>query len=78
MAQSQLIEPYEQLVQELAPLEQVSALRGNERIMNSAAKTFQSASVTVPNSVFSEDELRMKLEQVNIQSNRIMQRTLKH
>ena len=53
MAESQLIEPHEQLVQELAPLEQVPALRDNERIMNSAAKTFQSASVTVPNPVFS-------------------------
>ena len=56
VAQSQLIEPHEQLVQELAPLEQVPALRDNERIMNSAAKTFQSASVTVPNPVFSETE----------------------
>ena len=56
VAQSQLIEPHEQLVQELAPLEQVPALRDNERIMNSAAKTFQPASVTVPNPVFSKTE----------------------
>ena len=56
VAQSQLIEPHEQLVQELAPLEQVPALRDNERIMNSAAKTFQPASVTVPNPVFSKAE----------------------
>ena len=56
MAQSQLFEPHEQLAQELAPLEQVPTLRDNERIMNSAAKTFQSASVTVPNPVFSGTE----------------------
>ena len=56
VAQSQLIEQHEQLVQEHAPLEQVPALRDNERIMNSAAKTFQPASVTVPNPVFSKTE----------------------
>ena len=64
VAQSQLIEPHEQLVQELAPLEQVPALRDNERIINSAAKTFQSASVTVLNPVFSETELS-KAERFN-------------
>ena len=56
VAQSQLIEPHEQLVQEPAPLEQVPALRDNERIMNSPAKTFRSASVTVPNPVFAGTE----------------------
>ena len=38
VAQSQLIEPHGQLVQELAPQEKVPALRENERIMNSAAQ----------------------------------------
>ena len=54
MAQSQLIKPHKRVVQELAPLEQVPALRDNER--NLPAKTFQSASVTVPNPVFSGTE----------------------
>ena len=63
VAQSQLIEPNEQLVQELAPLEQVPALRDNERIINSAAKTFQSASVTVPNPVFSGTEYTVYVDE---------------